>query len=95
MRPVRRALRTPKSPTLAAVAAVLVAAQACRGSGPAPKILSTMPASAYSDVDATLVIDVPSLRPSLLVDVESQSATFDGSSVNFWLIPSEHCPRFI
>ncbi|HEX2657278.1 MAG TPA: IPT/TIG domain-containing protein, partial [Polyangia bacterium] len=67
---------------------MLVATPACNDPGPTPVVAGVDPIFAYSDGDLTLHVEAYDTRPSLSVDLDSQSATFDRASVHFSLVPS-------
>ena len=76
------------SPMVSALTLVLVATPACNDPGPTPVVVGVSPTFAYSDGDLTLIVEVQDIRPSLWVDLDSQSATFDRKSVHISLVPS-------
>ena len=73
---------------VSALTLVLVATPACNDPGPTPVIVDVIPNFAYSDGRLTLIVDARDLRPSLWVDLDSESATFDRTSVHISLVPS-------
>lgn len=47
------------------------------------------PARAFSDVPVSLLIDAPTLRPALVIDVASGALTVDESSIQLSLVPED------
>lgn len=88
MRSLPRAPSARSSSIVSALALVLVAAPACHDQRTALAIVDVTPSFAYSDGDLGLIIDAPGIRPSLSIDLDSQSATLDSASVHISLVPS-------